>query len=277
MKTRTEFFITLILRLILGILYLACGFAFLGLKFYLSKPDTIQTWLPNQQGELINEILSVGFIFIGALLLIGVKLRQASLASCGIIIVVLILHLISDPFYDTMKHLVPFYFISIVIYAVVFNRNETDLIKSMQTRDSCIALLLRLFIGLVFFAQGFKIVFVTGPIAFAGKVYVAGYEESILPETLLWIAGVINPFILLLGGFALFIGFRLKIAYVVVAGFLVSIVFGHMLQDPYETTADLTHYALNYLTITLAAWYYSSLGNFFSLDYLLSRNSKALF
>lgn len=261
--------ITLILRFTLGILYLACSLATMRIHFYLAKDEAIKSWLPTQHGDGISLALSILLLIISIGLMVGIKLREVAIASAATLLVILLLFLVSDPFHDTMKHLVPLFIISIVIYAL----SAKSLDEDDSTSDSIIALFLRLFIGFIFISQGGKLIFVTGPFAFAERVYVNAFS-SVLPSPLLWMAGIVNPIILFLSGLALVAGYQTKLATLIASGFLVSIVFGHMLQDPYETTGDLTHYGLNNLGFVLGVWYYSSRSNKYSLDYFFRKKSN---
>jgi uncharacterized membrane protein YphA (DoxX/SURF4 family) len=95
------------------------------------------------------------------------------------------------------------------------------------------------------------------------------FRNTILPESLLWLTGFLNPFIQIAGALFLIFGFKTYQTCIILGFFMLSIVFGHMFIDPYETGGDLTAYGLNNFLFLLGALYYNSLGNKYSLDGLL--------
>lgn len=93
--------------------------------------------------------------------------------------------------------------------------------------------LVRLILGLIFVQAGIFKLFMLGPIEHAKKYFlVEPYLSSFVPNWMLWLSGVIIPFIELLGGALLVIGFKRREALIALGGLLVVITFGHLLADP---------------------------------------------
>jgi len=89
----------------------------------------------------------------------------------------------------------------------------------------------RLVLGLIFFMAGFWKVFQLGPLEHARK-YFLPFADTFLPVLSLWVVGVTIPFVELLGGALLLIGFRVREALIALGGVLVLVTFGHLLREP---------------------------------------------
>jgi len=89
----------------------------------------------------------------------------------------------------------------------------------------------RLVLGLIFFMAGFWKVFQLGPLEHARK-YFLPFVDTFLPVWSLWLVGVTIPFVELLGGALLLIGFRVREALIALGGVLVIVTFGHLLREP---------------------------------------------
>src|SRR4029453_14457235 len=89
----------------------------------------------------------------------------------------------------------------------------------------------RLVLGLIFFMAGVMKVFQLGPLNHARK-YFLPFADTFLPVWSLWAMGVVIPFVELVPGAMVIVGFRGREA-LVARGFVVAVVtFGHLLRDP---------------------------------------------
>lgn len=100
------------------------------------------------------------------------------------------------------------------------------------TPTSWAAFVARVVLGLIFFAAGFWKVFSLGAIEHARGLFVVPYAVSFLPEWLLWVAGTSIPFVELLCGGLMVIGWKRFPAAFGLGGVLVVVTFGHLLADP---------------------------------------------
>jgi putative oxidoreductase len=92
-------------------------------------------------------------------------------------------------------------------------------------------LLARLVLGLIFGMAGAHKVFVQGPITHAAKWFLP-YQTTFLPTWSLWATGVLVPFVELVGGAMVFVGWRMREALLGLGGVLVLVTFGHLLAEP---------------------------------------------
>jgi uncharacterized membrane protein YphA (DoxX/SURF4 family) len=89
----------------------------------------------------------------------------------------------------------------------------------------------RLVLGLIFFMAGVYKVFTLTPAGHARKWFLP-YQDTFLPAWSLWTAGVAIPFVELIAGGLLLIGFRVRMALVWLGAVLVIVTFGHLLHEP---------------------------------------------
>ena len=90
----------------------------------------------------------------------------------------------------------------------------------------------RAILGLIFFMAGFWKVFQLGPIEHAHRYFLDPYAESFLPRWALWATGTTVPFVELVGGALLLLGYRSREALLALGGVLVLVTFGHLVADP---------------------------------------------
>ncbi|HEV3410169.1 MAG TPA: TQO small subunit DoxD, partial [Chthoniobacterales bacterium] len=90
---------------------------------------------------------------------------------------------------------------------------------------------------------------------------------------LLWIAGVSNPFVQFGVGLLLILGLFTRSAAAVGALFLVSIIFGHLLEGPLTAPAAMRDYATANFIAMIVVMLLASLANRWSMDALLFRKS----
>jgi uncharacterized membrane protein YphA (DoxX/SURF4 family) len=86
-------------------------------------------------------------------------------------------------------------------------------------------------LGLIFFMAGFYKVFQLGPMEHARK-YFLPYADTFLPVWSLWITGTVVPFIELIGGALVLIGWRVREGLLGLGAVLVLVTFGHLLNEP---------------------------------------------
>lgn len=112
---------------------------------------------------------------------------------------------------------------------------EIDLSEEVSAwRSSGVAwalLLARLVVGLIFFMAGVDKVFRLGPLEHA-RQYFLPYQETFLPVWSLWLTGTLIPFVELVGGALLIVGWRIRWACIALGAVLVTVTFGHLLAQP---------------------------------------------
>ena len=86
-------------------------------------------------------------------------------------------------------------------------------------------------LALIFFMAGIHKVFALGPVGHAQK-YFLPYADTFLPTWSLWAAGLAVPFVELIAGGLLLIGWRIRGALVSLGFVLVLVTFGHLLREP---------------------------------------------
>ena len=141
-----------------------------------------------------------------------------------------------------------------------------------QNLDRSWALLFaRLVLGLIFFMAGAWKVFQLGPLNHARK-YFLPFADTFLPVWSLWFVGVTVPFIELVAGALVILGWRTRDALVALGFVLAIVTFGHLLKEPlYEFH---TH-VIPRLALLLFILLLPRRDDRFSIDYLLRRRLKA--
>ena len=89
----------------------------------------------------------------------------------------------------------------------------------------------RLVLGLIFFMAGVYKVFQQGPIEHARQWFLP-YSDTFLPVWSLWAMWVLIPFVELIAGWMVIIGFRTRDALVSLGFVLAVVTFGHLLKGP---------------------------------------------
>jgi uncharacterized membrane protein YphA (DoxX/SURF4 family) len=99
-------------------------------------------------------------------------------------------------------------------------------------KDRAWALLFaRLVLGLIFFMAGVFKVFSLTPAGHVRRWFLP-YQDTFLPTWALWVVGLAIPFVELLGGTLLLLGWRVRHALVALGVVLVIVTFGHLLKEP---------------------------------------------
>ena len=85
-------------------------------------------------------------------------------------------------------------------------------------------------LGLIFFMAGVNKVFVLGPAGHVAK-YFLPFQDTFLPTWSLWAVGYTIPFVELIGGALVLIGWRTKSALIALGLVLLTVTFGHLLHN----------------------------------------------
>jgi uncharacterized membrane protein YphA (DoxX/SURF4 family) len=283
--------ISLTLRLILGLNFLLVPIAHLKWsKFYVEDPTTITSWITSW--PIIGNIIAIGLFLASFFLLFGFKTIWATLSSISLLLINHICLLFTNPshdpfdgaFYNSFHHSVPFIGFSILLMYTLSAPNDLSIDRflskktkefSIPSKNEITFLIVRIFIGILFFAQGLELL--TGEaslMSFAENVYVNNYESTFIPKFLLWFMGLSNPWILCVGGLFLTLGLKTKWSAYILAFFMVSIAFGHIMGDPFETTGDISMYGFNNFAFVLLALWFENGKNKFTIDNLLTRKKN---
>ena len=93
-------------------------------------------------------------------------------------------------------------------------------------------LIARGILGFIFFMAGRWKVFDLGPLEHARQLFIVPYAQTFLPVWALWALGTTIPFIELLAGALVLIGFRTREALIALGGVLVVVTLGHLVLEP---------------------------------------------
>lgn len=130
------------------------------------------------------------------------------------------------------------------------------------------AFLARWVVGLIFAMAGFWKVFELTPVGHARRYFLEGYADTWIPLWLLWALGVAIPFVELVAGALLCLGFRVRAAAVALAFVLIVVTYGHLLAQPlFDTTSHIFPRTVLVLVVLIAPREEDRL----SLDALLGR------
>jgi len=146
------------------------------------------------------------------------------------------------------------------------------MISTETARRSWAILFARGVLGLIFFMAGVYKVFRLTPIGHAHRWFLDPYADTFLPTWSLWLTGVTIPFVELLGGALLLVGWRVMEACVALGCVLVIVTFGHLLKEPlYEFH---TH-VIPRLVLLLFVLMLPREADRFSVDALLSKGDRS--
>ncbi len=101
-----------------------------------------------------------------------------------------------------------------------------------MNRRSWAILIARLILALIFFMAGLWKVFGLGPLEHARRLFVEPYARTFLPTWSLWATGTVVPFVELVAGALLLVGYRIRDSLLALGGVLVLVTFGHLLAEP---------------------------------------------
>lgn len=129
----------------------------------------------------------------------------------------------------------------------------------------------RLILGLIFFMVGFYKVFQIGPIEHVHNLFIEPYSKTFLPTWMLWIVGIIIPFIELVAGAFVILGFRIREALISIGFVLVIVTFGHLLIEPFY---EFHTHVIPRLALMIFILVLPSEDDRFSIDYSLIQRKK---
>jgi len=89
----------------------------------------------------------------------------------------------------------------------------------------------RLVLGLIFFMAGVWKVFELGPVGHVRRFFLP-FEHTFLPVWSLWVVGFTIPFVELIAGALVIVGLQTRLALVALGVVLVTVTFGHLLEQP---------------------------------------------
>jgi uncharacterized membrane protein YphA (DoxX/SURF4 family) len=149
---------------------------------------------------------------------------------------------------------------------------HSELAKTTTNIDRAWAILFaRLLLGLIFFMAGVMKVFQLGPLNHARK-YFLPFADTFLPVWSLWAMGVVIPFVELIAGAMVILGFRVREALVALGFVLAVVTFGHLLHAPlYEFH---TH-VIPRLALVLFVLLLPRADDMFSLEYFKMRARRS--
>ncbi|MCZ6500551.1 MAG: DoxX family protein [Gammaproteobacteria bacterium] len=126
--------------------------------------------------------------------------------------------------------------------------------------------IVRWILGLLFLMAGYWKVFVLTPAGHAQQFFVEGFSDSWIPTWLLHLFGYSIPFLELVAGLLICIGFRTREALIAVGLLLIITTYGHSLQQPLFDIDGHTFTRLTLIVFLLLA----PVGNDrYSIDHLL--------
>src|SRR5262245_21515564 len=108
---------------------------------------------------------------------------------------------------------------------------EAHLTPEDANRRSWAILIARLILALIFFMAGTWKVFGLGPLEHARRLFVEPYARTFLPTWSLWATGTVVPFVELVAGGLLLVGYRIRDSPLALGGVLVLVTFGHLLPE----------------------------------------------
>ena len=92
--------------------------------------------------------------------------------------------------------------------------------------------IVRWILGLLFLMAGYWKVFVLTPAGHAQQFFVEGFSDSWIPTWILQVFGYSIPFLELVAGLLICLGFRTREALIAVGVLLIVTTYGHSLQQP---------------------------------------------
>ena len=275
---RTDHSLALAWMCVRLVLALVLVFAIVGLFQAAIPPGaTNKPWIaPNAPSIIPVWIYAVAFALVAILFVAGWQVPVAAIALSTMLIAISVERLVHNPFTNLTADVALIMALSLALLAAgpEKDRWSVDRVRRATALPpavvwSWIALFVRLFVGAIFFAQGFRNLFLgAGPITFAERLYVKPFAGT-MPEPLLWIAGVVNPFLQFGVGLLLIVGLFTRSAAAVGTLFLVSIIFGHLMQGPLTAPGAMRDFATANFIAMIMVIIAASHGNRWSLDAVL--------
>lgn len=257
----------LTLQLFIGLFFISQSIIELGVNYYLVKPEISQHWIASAFG--LQKSVAILVLLLGLLITIGFRKKEMAVLGVFMVLANHILFLFQDQFYNYTQLSFVLLVCNLLLY---FMASKSDIDKSYLPKiiinnpiDFSYASI-RVFVGVISVFQGFLILFLrTKPLrTYVEANYVTAYKDSFLPEFLLWTMGYLNPFMLLIPGFLTVFGFKSKWMYYFSAFFFMSLVFGHLIENPFF--GDNMGYSGILCILNLVLLYFVEDYNKFSID-----------
>lgn len=124
-------------------------------------------------------------------------------------------------------------------------------------------------VGLTFAMAGWWKVFALGPGEHARRFFVEGFAETWIPVALLQALGWSIPWLELVAGVLVCLGWRRREAYPALGGILVLVTYGHLLQEP---LFDISGHIFTRLALLLFVLMVPANRDRWSLDEILARH-----
>ena len=140
-----------------------------------------------------------------------------------------------------------------------------------RTNRALAILFARLVLGFIFFMAGAYKVFELGPVGHAQK-YFLPFSDTFLPVWSLWAVGCTIPFVELVCGGLMLLGWRVREAAIGLGAVLVIVTFGHLLHEPLYPFHEHVIPRLALLVFVLAM---PRGDDRFTVDHLLARRAGA--
>ena len=122
-------------------------------------------------------------------------------------------------------------------------------------------------LGLIFFMAGWWKCFELTPRGHAERFFIGQFDETWIPNWLLWAIGTSIPVLELVAGLLVCLGLARSLAYVTLGAILITVTYGHLLLDPlYDITGHIFPRLVLLLFVFVAPRAYDVL----SLDYLVT-------
>lgn len=126
---------------------------------------------------------------------------------------------------------------------------------------------LGIFVGMI----GVQKVFVIGASNHAQNFFINGFKDHWIPEWLLLLLGYSIPYVELICGVLIFIGFWVRLNTVIIGFLLLIVAYGHMLQDAfYDPTS---HWLPRFMLMIAVLLLYNSQDKW-SLEHLIRKHKK---
>jgi uncharacterized membrane protein YphA (DoxX/SURF4 family) len=126
----------------------------------------------------------------------------------------------------------------------------------------------RLVLGLIFFMAGVYKVFQLGPAGHVEK-YFLPFSDTFLPIWSLWIVGFTIPFVELICGALVIVGYQTRCALIALGIVLAVVTFGHLLHEPLYPFHE---HVIPRLALTLFLLVMPRSLDRFSVDHLLKKD-----
>ncbi|HZW87819.1 MAG TPA: DoxX family membrane protein [Myxococcaceae bacterium] len=140
----------------------------------------------------------------------------------------------------------------------------------LSTSRALALLFARLVLGFIFFMAGVYKIFTLTPAGHVRKWFLP-YEDTFLPTWSLWAVGLAIPFVELVAGALLLVGWQRRSALVALGVVLVVVTFGHLLKEPLYPFHE---HVIPRLALLVFLMFMPEADDPFSLDHVLERRKQ---